>query len=94
VEARLAGIWADVLGVVQVGVHDNFFELGGHSLLATQVIARARTAFQVEVPLRHLFEAPTVAALARLILESLTDEALGMRSGLLADKEEIPETGG
>jgi amino acid adenylation domain-containing protein len=67
VEEELAGIWAKVLGKQQVGVHDNFFELGGHSLLATQLTSRIRDRFKVELPVRILFESPTVGMLARHI---------------------------
>jgi hypothetical protein len=66
-EALLAAIWTIVLGVEQVGVHDNFFELGGHSLLATRLISRIRQVFQVDLPLRTVFETPTIASLAEYI---------------------------
>jgi acyl-coenzyme A synthetase/AMP-(fatty) acid ligase len=65
-EELVAGIWSQVLDIKQIGVHDNFFNLGGHSLLATQVVSRIRSAFQLELdqlPLRQLFETPTVAGL-------------------------------
>ena len=67
IEEVVAGVWANVFDRERVGIHEDFFELGGHSLLATQVISRLRTAFQVDVPLRHLFEGSTVAGLASRI---------------------------
>lgn len=67
IEEELARIWRQILGKQQVGIYDNFFELGGHSLLATQLTSRIRDAFQVELSVRILFEAPTVASLAKHI---------------------------
>src|SRR3990172_3600280 len=75
VEEELAGIWSEVLGLDQVGIHEDFFELGGHSLLATQVISRVMQRFQVEVPLPSLFEAPTVADMAVVIKQNQAKKA-------------------
>jgi amino acid adenylation domain-containing protein len=63
-ERRLAAIWAEILNIEWVGISDNFFELGGHSLLATQLVSRIRGEFNNELPVRAIFEAPTIAALA------------------------------
>jgi amino acid adenylation domain-containing protein len=68
-EERMAEIWAEVLGVERVGAEDHFFDLGGHSLLATRVVSRVRDAFAIELPLRALFEGPTVAELAGRVEE-------------------------
>jgi amino acid adenylation domain-containing protein len=68
-EKKLAGIWCEVLGIPRAGIHDNFFELGGHSLTATQVITRVGDAFQIALPLRELFDLPTIATLSEKIEE-------------------------
>jgi acyl carrier protein len=70
IEETLARIWAKVLKLDKVGIYDNFFELGGHSLLATQVMSRIRSAFSIDLPLRRMFESPTVAEIAVIITES------------------------
>ena len=70
VEVTLVNIWAEVLRIERVGITDNFFELGGHSLLATQVISRVRERLGVNLPLRSMFESPTVAQLSQKVLAS------------------------
>ncbi len=67
VEETLAGMWSRLLGVERVGIHDSFFRLGGHSLLATHLVAQIRDVFALEIPLRYLFETPTIAGLAQSI---------------------------
>ncbi len=71
VEEVLSSLFADVLGLRRLGVDESFFDLGGHSLLATQLASRVREAFQIELPLRTLFEAPTVERLARHVESAL-----------------------
>jgi hypothetical protein len=68
VERRLAAVWSDVLGRSGIGAHDNFFELGGHSLLLARVLSRVRSEWGIELPMRVVFERPTVAELA-VVLE-------------------------
>ena len=73
-EEILANIWQELFGIEQVGINDNFFELGGHSLLATRVVSKIRQSLAVELPLRALFECPTVAKLARQLSHNFARE--------------------
>ncbi|WP_122319500.1 non-ribosomal peptide synthetase, partial [Pseudomonas corrugata] len=85
-ETAVAAIWAEVLGRDTIGVEDNFFTLGGHSLLATQIVARLRNHFKLDLPLRTLFEQPTVALLAVNIAARQADAAAPQAVALKAPK--------
>jgi amino acid adenylation domain-containing protein len=88
-ERQMAAIWAEVLRLEHVYADDNFFDLGGHSLLATQLATRVREAFQVELPLARIFEAPTVAGLAEVVETARLDAMAALLDDLddLSDEE-------
>jgi non-ribosomal peptide synthetase component F len=92
IEKQLARIWAQILSLDQVGAQDNFFELGGHSLAATRVVTEVIRQFRLDLPLHSLFEAPTVARMALVIMEhqakKLDDKLL---ERILADLEALSE---
>ena len=75
VEAILAAIWAEVIDICPVGIHDNFFDLGGHSLAASRVITRVIQTFHLELAVKALFDAPTVAEMAAIITGSRAQRA-------------------
>ncbi|MEH2057529.1 MAG: amino acid adenylation domain-containing protein [Nostoc sp.] len=74
IEERVAEIWSNVLGLKNIGVHDNFLALGGHSLLAFQILCRIRDIFQVELTMRHFFEAPTISEIADSIIQAQQED--------------------
>ncbi|HEX4965502.1 MAG TPA: amino acid adenylation domain-containing protein [Thermoanaerobaculia bacterium] len=90
-ERQIAALWREVLGRERVGVHESFFDLGGHSLLAMSLLGRLREAFGVELPVRALFEEPTVAALARRVGEALRESGAGAPPPPLVS---VPREGG
>jgi amino acid adenylation domain-containing protein len=85
-ERELAALWTELLGVEGIGAEDSFFALGGHSLLAMQLMSRVRQAMEIELPLRTLFEAPRLRALAARV-DALRDEMLAARLGELDEAE-------
>jgi amino acid adenylation domain-containing protein len=90
-EKLLAEIWTQVLGLERVGVHDNFFDLGGQSLIATQVVSRTRKALNIDLPLRRLFESPTVAELAEVITRIQAEQTAAMLASELAELQALSE---
>jgi len=91
VEESVAAIWTDILGVERVGVEDDFFVLGGHSLLATQIVAQVRSDFSINLPLHALFTSPTVASLARQIVELLGQAPDADTERLLSELEGLSD---
>jgi acyl carrier protein len=96
-EQRIARIWEDALGIDGIGIHDSFAELGGHSLVAIRVVAELRKAFQIDLPIRVLFDAPTIAKLGSHIkkcmiakVEALTEEEVQhlLRMSEVAESED------
>jgi len=95
-EQQLAQIWGSFLGLEQIGIHDNFFELGGHSLLATQLISRLRDAFQLDLPMSVLFNAPTIEEMALEVARLKSAQPEGEYSSsqfpaLVLDREHLYE---
>ena len=89
-EHIIANIWEELLGIQHIGIHDNFFELGGQSLLATQIVARVRTVFKVELPLRKFFEGPSIAALAETVSAPRPDETSEKLAVVVPDVQSSP----
>jgi acyl carrier protein len=90
-EQAIAEVWMTVLKLERVGIEENFFELGGHSLLATQAMSRIREAFQVDLPLRTIFEAPTVSALAAAVSDRLSHGSVDAAERLLRELDDLSD---
>ena len=84
-EEQIAAIWRRLLEIEEVSIHDNFFELGGHSLLATRILAAVRDEIGVELPVREIFDRPTIAGLALAVAEHRVSEVAGDEVARLLD---------
>jgi acyl carrier protein len=93
IEKALAGIWREVLGLEAIGVGDDFFKLGGHSLLATQLVSQIRELFKIELPLRALFEAPTIAKFAPRLIAAETVAGTAERTASILNQLEAMSAG-
>ncbi len=91
IETRLADIWQEILGVTQVGIHDNFFDVGGHSLKAMQLVSRIRREFGVALPLRRIFEGPTLAELAAIVERTPEDADQTALEHILDDLDQMTD---
>jgi surfactin family lipopeptide synthetase A len=92
IESIIGSLWSEVLKVEQIGVSDNFFELGGHSVLAAMLISRLRQLFHLEMPLRRLFEAPTLADFSDMVIRNLLSEEDELsRERIMKEIEHMPQ---
>jgi acyl transferase domain-containing protein len=89
VEQTIAKIWQEALGQKQIGLDDNFFELGGHSLVATSILSRVRSAFNIGLPLRVIFETPTVRTLAEHVETLIWNASQTAATEDSGDREEV-----
>lgn len=92
IERAIVDLWQQFLGIAEIGIHDNFFLLGGHSLLGTRLISRLRDSFEVDVPLRRLFDTPTVAGLAETVARQRQEREEQEVRGLLARLDTLDES--
>jgi acyl carrier protein len=81
-------IWSEVLDLPRVGIYSNFFDLGGHSLMITRILSRLREALQIELPMKSIFEAPTIAEFAVLVEDAVADQISRMTDDEVLELEE------
>ena len=90
VEQAMAALWSEVLRLAPIGIHASFFEIGGHSLLATQLVGRAQEVFSVALPLRSLFEHPTIERFSEYVVAQQLEQADADLLAQLLDDMDAP----